>query len=201
MKTCSDMNETRLGSDALTVCMGAGCILLLFYIQPFLQSSQLPGLLNIALILALISTLFFLRDRLGQIFRTGRPDFVTADASGVSFARNRDVPGQFRAWKSIDEIVLTRKFRIVYPNGKILYRHVVIVFLKPEHRDDMSSSDQYRSGISTSATGRLYLSSDFPDGNWHRFEAALRKFAPEDVAVKICAEAVFDRSRSTDCYT
>lgn len=201
MKACRDMNANKFGADALTACMGAGFIILLFHTLPLLQSGQLPGLLYIALILAFISILFFLRDRLGPAFRIGRPDFVTADASGVSFARNQEVPAQFTVWKSIDEIVLTRKFRIMHTNGKVLYRHVVIVFLKPEHYADANASDQYRCGISASATGRLYLSADFPDGNWRKFESALRKFAPNCVTVKACAEAVFDRSTGTDRYT
>ena len=208
MKTLSDTAATsqpKWGAGILAA-MSIGFLVVVslpFYSLPSPQPDQASGLLALGcafFIIACIAILFSLPIQLGQAFSPDNPDFIVANAAGISLAQNLGAPAQFRAWESISEIILAKKFYIIYPDGKLSCRHVVIVFLHPEPRAAENSLVPLQSGVSRSGAGRLYLSADFPNGNWRKFESALRKFAPERMPVKLCSSAVFDRKTGTDNY-
>lgn len=200
-KVDNDMvNEGRAKSsvDALAV-MGVGGIVFGFYRWAVTQPDQVHGLMiliTLALLLGILGTLY--HGWLKRIVGIRPTDFVVAGKTGIYLAQHGALPAQPLAWEVVSEVILARKFKIIYPEGQVACRHVVVIFLKSGRDDIKSTFFQIPTGMPESGAGRRYLSADFPDGDWRTFESALYEFAPKGVNVRVCSKAVFDRKAGVD---
>lgn len=195
-------DRTKFGADALAV-MGVGGVIFMFYHLAAMQPGQPLGAMTwvyLVLMLGAIGALIIYPGWFKQVFEVRHPDFVMAGEAGISLAQKDGLPAQFRTWDAVAEVILARKFRMIYSNGHVDYRQVVVIFLKPGNDGVERSLGPTQSGVSESGAGRRYLSADFPDGDWSKFESALHQFAPKGVKVKVCSKAVFDRKAGVDHY-
>lgn len=138
--------------------------------------------------------------QLNEFFGLGQKDFIFAKEVGIFLDGNNALPAQFRAWEQISEVVLTKKLNIVNAHGKLKCRNVAIIFLSGQHEYGDCEGKKRNAGVSKSATGRDYISTDFPDGDWRKFETALRKFAPRNLKIKVCSGSSFDHNTRDDYF-
>ena len=189
---------STLVTNTSVVCLA--CLLMIFLMgkSPQDLSQGLFVSIFIALVFTSLASGFPFTRQLKQLIPFGQKDFIVAKEAGITLEGNGALPSQFRLWEQIAEVVLTKKFSVVYTNGKLQCRHVAIIFLSGQFEDTTSPAVSWGTGVAKSASGRLYMSADFPDGDWRKFELAVRKFAPDWVAIKVCNSTTFDRNTGTD---
>lgn len=201
MKININAGQQKLLANSLAMISSAACLLLVASMQSMPhthQQSIIFGFLALLLIpLGYLALLALHPDGIGLSLFGAKVVLVTADAAGITLAATPTLQKQFNAWERISEVALARTFKRIYPSGHFKCKNVVVIFLKPEFEIPLHE-DRVKLGVSVSGSGRQYLMSDFPDGNWQKFKSSAERYSPASVPVKEVSLMRFDIAGNLD---
>jgi len=135
-----------------------------------------------------------------KVFRDGGVHHVVVDATGIAMNPTLGTWAKHIGWKDIAQVLLAERLDLVDHGRTHLLWGCMIIVLRPDAvaRDGLVA--RLKTGVSHSGEGLPFVPASHPRRHAAAIEAALRRFAPDSVAVRRLAKLVFDRKRRRDRY-